>query len=323
MNAAPSSTTTVRPRGWSSPTARALIIGADAAVLVLLAPLAARLISPDTLGFVAGLVFGGGLVALIFAAVVRSSRRLAPGAALAWIGVLLVLTGAIGLVVESAPLAAWQLVLVALAAGGLAAGLAALALRAQAARAAERAAAHEWSAEPDTAEPDTAGVAGARVSSDDEVGGAYSAMDALADVENGRSGVADRALGPWWYYPVVGLALAAICLVVGLDGGVAATIIVALVAAVVMAGAVGFYQRSSGLRFTRVVGGRARPWFVAYVVAIVVGMGMAYAAQPASSWPLAVAGALVALVGVIVFGRMYDRRSRDELRAGQNAGAKR
>lgn len=149
----------------------------------------------------------------------------------------------------------------------------------------------------------------------------YDPSDALADVAALRHAVADRLVTPWWYHPILGLCLAAIVLVNAFDLHNVVKIVVALTAAVSMGVLVGAYQRLTGLWVdTRNLGPTSRRWWLAYVVVIIVVVGVpflpAFTNQAFPSW-LAIAFTAVAFIATVVLGRCIDAALREEIRSGR------
>lgn len=310
-------------------TARALVIGAVTGALVAATPFLARVAGEDLLATAYGVIAGAGIVLLLVAVLAPGGRRIAPLAVLAWYGVILVLTVGGAAVLSTAPHSAAVLLAAFLGAGGLAAGLAALALRAQAKHAVSRASAQAaLRAElADRAASDAPGSSDGLDGSGDpegvrepgtgeEGGGAYSALDALADIDAGRAGLAERATEPGWYYPVVGVALAVVALLIGLHAPTPLLLGGSLLAFGMIVWAIRRYQAVTGIVVWRVYGGRALPWFLAYIGAVVAGFVLVQVAASTGNALLVITGTTVLLVGVIVAGRGYDRASRAQMRAG-------
>ena len=153
------------------------------------------------------------------------------------------------------------------------------------------------------------------------------AAEALGAIDRAGGSVADRLVTPWWYHPVLGAALGAIVLAVGLaprtPAGSACVVAVALAASITMGALVAAYRRLTGLWVSGDrIGPRARrPWLP---LILVLGAAMAivcslFATGTHLPW-LAVATAVVGAVAVVVLGRRFDTALRADLRAGSPSG---
>ncbi|GAB3624088.1 hypothetical protein GCM10027418_21720 [Mariniluteicoccus endophyticus] len=147
----------------------------------------------------------------------------------------------------------------------------------------------------------------------------YDPVSALADVDGSNAAIAERLVTPWWYHPVLGLALGALCLV---SGRVVESPLLAVMAgagvALVSALLVGVYRRRTGLWVGPAqTGPRSRALWLAHsgltIVVLVAAFGSG--GHPTLAW-LPWAAAAVALVGTIVLGRAVDAALRDEIRSG-------
>ena len=144
------------------------------------------------------------------------------------------------------------------------------------------------------------------------------AQEALRDVQLTRERTADRLVTPRWYHPTLGLAVAAVCLAVGLGTsptGVAVMLVVCLLAAATMGALARTYRdRTNVWVGPAQARGSARHWWIGYVVvggAIIVGgiliavsfrRGEGHDALPKILWPMAgaiVIGGGAALVGIL------------------------
>lgn len=148
----------------------------------------------------------------------------------------------------------------------------------------------------------------------------YSPLDALADISSSYGALADRAVTPKWYYPVVAIGLSGMTLAVGLDAPWWVTITVAAASLAISVTSVFIYRRMTGLTFTAIAPGRARTWFYLTSAAMLGGVVVAMGAASIGSLPLAIVAALIPLIGVPVFGTRYDACLRDAIRAGEYTG---
>jgi len=140
-----------------------------------------------------------------------------------------------------------------------------------------------------------------------------SAGDALGDVAAARRAVADRLITPWWFHPLLGVALA---------GNQLAYLAFPppwpmLGQALMLLGAVGvpaWNRRRTGVQ-PAYQGGWSRLWLVGLIACGVLTFVASTALHQLSGlwWP-SVLIAIGTVVGVIAFGRGYDAALRAELR---------
>ena len=143
--------------------------------------------------------------------------------------------------------------------------------------------------------------------------GAYDPAQALADVAAGREAAARRVATPWWYHPLLGLALAV--MVGGLSRGASGLVsglgLLALGLLLVL------YRRLTGLwlNLWHVPGMRgavALATGVTYAV-LLAGSLLEHAAEV--SWALVVTGAVLG-IAYVVFWRWVERRVAQLWRQG-------
>ena len=147
------------------------------------------------------------------------------------------------------------------------------------------------------------------------------AQEALRDVQLTRERTADRLVTPRWYHPTLGLAVAAVCLAVGLGTsptGVAVMLVVCLLAAATMGALVRTYRdRTNVWVGPAQARGSARRWWIGYVVVLVSCMGAAVL-RGAFDWSYGVnvVAAAVTFVATVVMGRRVDEALRVGIRSG-------
>lgn len=136
---------------------------------------------------------------------------------------------------------------------------------------------------------------------------ASAALDAAATA---RAGMAERLATPWWYHVTLGLLVAQMAFVQGLDNP-NWTLPSAFLLILGSLGLVLVYRRQTGLVAARPQGIRAR-----LLLALLSALAMGGIVVGALTRDLAVSSiaAVVVLVGTVVLGRRYDEALRDELR---------
>lgn len=139
----------------------------------------------------------------------------------------------------------------------------------------------------------------------------------MAAIDGARASAADRLVTPWWYHPVLGL-LAAVFVVAMTIGGTWVMVVVVVVYFAGLGVLMGAYKKQTGLWINGLTAGKATWWTLPLVVIMVAGMGAAYYlhAGKGLDWPAWLAGAVV-FVAVNVFGRLFDRALRADLRSRQ------
>lgn len=146
-----------------------------------------------------------------------------------------------------------------------------------------------------------------------ESNGESSTADALAMANKARQSAADRLITPWWYHPVLGLAVA--CYTVVLSSLNPIVIVIGMplllsgVAALVYA-----YRRTTGVWIWGFSAGHASRWAYALSAITLICMGGAITIRGTTSliWPIWCLAGIV-LIGVIVIGRKFDTELRSQL----------
>ena len=149
----------------------------------------------------------------------------------------------------------------------------------------------------------------------------FDPQDALKTAGDARRHLADRLVTPLWFHPVIGLAVAAICLALGMPEGtldrkgrlylLMGTIIVNALLVPQL------YRRKTGMWVQNAVGPRSRRLIVLGAIplaALFIGAGANYLVH--GPWLVPVIMGVISVVGVTAFGRNYDSVVRDELREG-------
>ena len=311
-------TTTARRLPMSPAAGAALVV--FAAVLGALAAgtlLLHGTLTASTLVTLSGAIFGMGFVLAIF------RKAGVAGARITWrtfalaIGVLLLFAAGPFLLSQYAPgndPAAIAMGLLVTAAT-LGAGIAAARVEAGARRDAAR-------RDIDGTAGDAAGESAhgrAEVGLSDEPASAegYSAADALADVAGSRAALADVAVTPPWYHPLIGFSVAVLVLVLGLDIPGAWLLIIEVPVIALMIGVIVAYRRTSGMWFAQPERG-TRPWrlWVALMIIVVGALATSVIARFTGLWGLAALASVVSFVAFVWLGRAYDDAFRAELRGG-------
>lgn len=148
----------------------------------------------------------------------------------------------------------------------------------------------------------------------------YSAEAALADVASSRAALADAAVTPVWYHPLLALALAVLILALGLDIPGAWLLAIEVPVIALMVGVLVAYRRTSGMWFSQPDRG-TRAWrlWVALMVLSAGCLALTAVARFTGLWGMAVVAAVVVFVGYVALGRAYDDAFRAELRADATA----
>lgn len=146
---------------------------------------------------------------------------------------------------------------------------------------------------------------------------AYDPRDALADVADSRSAVADRLVTPWWYHPILGGLLAVLVLVNAIELPTVPALMIVILCAVGMGALAGAYKKLTGLWVDlRNTGPRSRAWWLGYaaIVAAAVIVPLALDVR-LSAWGGLLLAAAVFVITVIL-GRKIDSALREEIRSG-------
>ena len=290
----------------------AVVLGAlGAGTLLLHGTLTAH-----TLVTISGAIFGMGLVLGIFRKVGIGGARITWRTFALVLGDLVLFAAGPFLLSQYAPGNDPAAVVMGLliAAATLAAGVAAARIETAARRDA-------WQ-DVDGPAGDTAGESAhgrAEVGLSDEPASAegYSAADALADVAGSRAALADVAVTPPWYHPLIGFSVAVLVLVLGLDIPGAWLLIIEVPVIALMIGVLVAYRRTSGMWFAQPERG-TRPWrlWVGLMVVVAGAMAMTVVARFTGLWGLAALASVVSFVAFVWLGRAYDDAFRAELRGG-------
>lgn len=142
---------------------------------------------------------------------------------------------------------------------------------------------------------------------------AQEALDAITDT---RAGLADRLVTPWYYHPALGLLMAGLALVYGLDA-LRPSSLRFLFAFVVIVGCLGLaatYERMTGVSVGKPVGARSTWMLALFAVGLVGPIVWVIVAEPAQG--VVVGVAVFLFVFTVVCGRAYDASLRADLRAG-------
>jgi hypothetical protein len=141
----------------------------------------------------------------------------------------------------------------------------------------------------------------------------FAPEDALAAVNAGWAGLADRLVTPWWYHPILGVLLGVMVAAPALESSLAAGVAWAVGGGgvAVLAGA---YRNMTGVGLDSWRGLPPNPWYLATVGAffgaLALGIALDGAGRP---WGPVLAGVLL-LPAVVVLGRRGDVLLRDQLR---------
>lgn len=147
----------------------------------------------------------------------------------------------------------------------------------------------------------------------------YDPREALAAVGDTRRRLADRLTTPIWYYPLIGLTVAAICIALGMPSGTIerAQRLYILMGTIVVNTVVAprLYRKKTGVWLHDAVGPRSKRLIILGAIpfaALIIAAAGNYLLHGPWIVPVALAG--VALIGATVFGRHYDNVVREELR---------
>lgn len=137
-------------------------------------------------------------------------------------------------------------------------------------------------------------------------------MQALQDVRDGRAAAARRVRTPWWYHPLLGLALFA--LVAGMSRG--ASGLLTAFGVVALGGLLALYRRLTGLWLNtwHVPGMRLATGLATLVAYAATGTGALLEHAAGVPFALVVTGVLLG-VAYVVYWRWVERRLADLWRA--------
>ena len=142
------------------------------------------------------------------------------------------------------------------------------------------------------------------------------AADQLAAIARARTAAADLLVTPWWYHPLLGLAVAGFVLGYGL-GNTVVRLTTAVFFVLACVGLSRAYRRLTGVWISGLEAGPAGRWAKAAgaLIGIIGITAWSVGAYTGARW--AVYGlAAVALVATVVLGRRFDAALRAQLRAG-------